>query len=76
VSSQNLDVGPEIARRICFVLGIEFKLVRSIHIEIEANDVTRIKVGRFVEEEEMKRVVDVFEAVDWKPQPQKDSENS
>ena len=74
MSTENLTVGPEIARRICSAIGVEFKLVRSIQIVIEADDVARIYIERFVEEGEMKRVVEVFEAVDWRPQPNKEGE--
>lgn len=62
----NIATTFEIAQRICAAIGIETKLVRSIHIEIDACDVTRIKIERFVSEGEAEKIIQVFEAVEWK----------
>ena len=69
MSVVDLKVSGEIARRICSIVGVESNLVTNVHIEMAAYDLTRIKIERLVTGDELKHIVDVFEAVEWRPQP-------
>lgn len=59
-------VGLELAERICWLLKVDPKLTKSIHIDFSVNETVSITVKRYAEDRELTQIVDVFEALEWK----------